>query len=281
MRKVHNSLIFFLLISNLVLAQYNPDNHVVTFSKYYLKDLKDVESGSSEERKKVFEEESQKMDNANSLLISKFVLGHRWTGSVNEVIQMAEWKSIADADKSIVGTADRRKKIWPDKEKREDFLKSFNKYWTGEHTDIAVMEQVNNRLKRYKGNMDENTVVTIVEFYLRPISEIEDGSSEEREELFNEYFNKVIMKNPKILSRTELRHYWSGSSGGGNVPITIVTEYSNIEDADNMSLNKAYNEKAWPNKEKRDEFFKKRNKYIAYGHKDIGIHTNWVNLAKR
>ena len=35
------------------------------------------------------------------------------------------------------------------------------------------------------------------------------------------------------------------------------------------------------NKEKRDEFFKKRNKYIAYGHKDIGIHTNWVNLAKR
>ena len=114
-----------------------------------------------------------------------------------------------------------------------------------------------------------------------PISEVENGSSEEREELFNEYFNKVIMKNPKILSRRELRHYWSGSSGGGNVPVTIVMEYSNITDADNMSLNKPYNEKAWPNEEERDAFFKKRNKYIAPGHKDIGIHSNWVNLAKR
>ena len=50
---------------------------------------------------------------------------------------------------------------------------------------------------------------------------------------------------------------------------------------DNMSLNKPYNEKAWPNEEERDAFFKKRNKYIAPGHKDIGIHSNWVNLANR
>ena len=281
MRNIQISLVFILLSSNLLLCQYNPDNHVVTFSKYYLKYLKDVENGSSEERKKVFEEESQKMDDENTLLISKLILGHRWTGSVNEVLQMAEWKTIADADKSIVETGDRRKKIWTDEDNRKNFLKSFNKYWTGKHTDVAVMEQVNSRQKKYKGDTDENTIVTIVEFYLYPISEVENGSSEEREELFNEYFNKVIMKNPKILSRRELRHYWSGSSGGGNVPVTIVMEYSNITDADNMSLNKPYNEKAWPNEEERDAFFKKRNKYIAPGHKDIGIHSNWGNLAKR
>ena len=114
MRNIQISLVFILLSSNLLLCQYNPDNHVVTFSKYYLKYLKDVENGSSEERKKVFEEESQKMDDENTLLISKLILGHRWTGSVNEVLQMAEWKTIADADKSIVETGDRRKKIWTD-----------------------------------------------------------------------------------------------------------------------------------------------------------------------
>ena len=107
----------FLLSSGMVFSQYNPDNHVVTFSRYYLKSLQNVEGGSNEERKKLFQEESQKMDNENNLLISKLVLGHRWTGAGNHVVQMAEWESIADADKSIVGTADRREKVWPDEKK--------------------------------------------------------------------------------------------------------------------------------------------------------------------
>ena len=55
MRNIQISLVFILLSSNLLLCQYNPDNHVVTFSKYYLKYLKDVENGSSEERKKRFQ----------------------------------------------------------------------------------------------------------------------------------------------------------------------------------------------------------------------------------
>ena len=42
-------------------AQYNPDNHVVTISKYYLKAMKDIEDGSREERKESFEEEAKKI----------------------------------------------------------------------------------------------------------------------------------------------------------------------------------------------------------------------------
>jgi len=273
--------VVFIFSFNLLSSQYNPDNHVVTFTKNYLNHLQDVEGGTAEERNKLFEEESQKMDGENKLMISKLVLGHRWTGSINEVVQMAEWKSIADADKSVLGTADRRKAVWPDEEKRKAFLESYSKYWKGKHTDLAVMEQINSRVKRYTGNTDEFTVVTVVEFYLRPMSDVEDGSVKEREALFNEYFNKVIMKNENILSRRELRHYWSGSLGGGHIPIVIVTEYATIVDADNLALNRPYNEKAWPNEEERKAFFEKRNKYIAPGHKDIAVHTNWVKLAKR
>ena len=271
----------FVFSFNLLSSQYNPDNHVITFSKYYLKHLQDVEGGTSDERNKIFEEEAKKMDPLNKVLISKLVLGHRWTGSGNEVVQMAEWKSIADADKSILGTADRRKKAWPDEEKRKAFLGSFNKYWKGKHTDLAIMEQVNSRVKRYKGNSDEFSVVTVVERYLRPISEVENGSIDEREELLTEHFNKVIMKNEKILSRRELRHYWSGSLGGGSIPIVFVTEFATMLDADNLTLNRPYNEKAWPDEEERQAFFDKLGKYFAPGHKDIAVHTNWVKLAKR
>ncbi len=270
-----------LFFSNVLFGQYNPDNHVVTFTKYYLKHLQDVEGGTSEERNKLFEEEAKKMDPENKVLISKLVLGHRWTGSGNEVVQMAEWKSIVDADKSVLGTADRRKRAWPDEEKRKAFLDSYNKYWKGKHTDLAVMEQVNSRVKRYKGNTDEFTVVTVVERYLRPISEVENGSTEEREQLFNEYFNKVIMKNEKILSRRELRHYWSGSLGGGHTQFVLVTEFATMLDADNLTLNRPYIEKAWPDEDERKTFFDKFNKYFAPGHKDIAVHTNWVKLAKR
>ena len=266
---------------NILLSQFNPDNHVVTFSKYYLKHLQDVEGGTAEERNKLFEEEAKKMDPENKLLISKLILGHRWTGSGNEVVQMTEWKSIADADKSILETADRRKKAWPDEEKRKAFVDSYTKYWKGKHTDLAVTEQLNSRLKRYKGSTDEFTVVTVVERYLRPISEVENGSSEEREKLFNEYFNKVIMKNEKILSRRELRHYWTGSLGGGHIPIVFVTEFATMLDADNLALNRPYREKAWPDEEERKAFFDKLGKYFAPGHKDIAVHTNWVKLAKR
>jgi len=270
-----------LFLSNVLFGQYNPDNHVVTFTKSYLKYLQDVEGGTAEERNKLLEEESQKMDGENKLMISKLVLGHRWTGSITEVVQMAEWKSIADADKSVLGTADARKRAWPDDEKRKSFFKSYNKYWNGKHTDLAVMEQDNSRVKRYTGNTDEFTVVTVVEYYLRPISEVEDGSVEERDKLFNEYFNKVIMKNEKILSRRELLHYWSGSLGGGHIPVLIVSEYANMVDADNVAINRPYHEKAWPDDEERTAFFEKRNKYIAPGHKDIAVHTNWVKMSKR
>jgi hypothetical protein len=52
-------------------------------------------------------------------------------------------------------------------------------------------------------------------------------------------------------------------------------------DADNVAINRPYHEKAWPDDEERTAFFEKRNKYIAPGHKDIAVHTNWVKLAKR
>ncbi|MBC8345759.1 MAG: hypothetical protein ISR89_06090 [Candidatus Marinimicrobia bacterium] len=269
------------VMTGVIFGQYNPDNHVVTVSMYYMNDMDEVEDGSWTKMGELMEKESTIMNRLDKDMISSLVLGHRWSGSLNEVVHIREWKSIADADKSTVGSGDMRKKGWPNEEKRKAFFKDYGKYWQSKHTDLAVMEMVTSRVKRNKKKITENSVVTVIEYYLKPMSQVEGGSIEEREALFDEYFKKVVMKNDKIISRRELKHYWSGSLGGGKIPVHNVTEYANMVDADNNSLSKEAIEKAWPVEEERKAFFQKRNKYIAWGHKDIAVHTNWVKLAKR
>jgi len=269
------------IMTGVMFGQYNPDNHVVTISMNYMNNMDEVEDGSWTKMGELMEEESSKMNRLDKDMISSLVLGHRWSGSLNEIVYIREWKSIADADKSTVGTGDMRKKGWPNDEKRKAFFTAYRKYWTGKHKDLAVMEMVTSRLKRNKKEITENSVVTVIEYYLKPMSQVEGGSVEEREALFNEYFNKVIMKNDKIISRRELKHYWSGSLGGGKIPVLLVTEYTNITDAVTGTGNTEVIKKAWPDEDERKAFFEKRNKYIAWGHKDIAVHTNWVKLAKR
>ena len=269
------------IMTGVMFGQYNPDNHVVTISMNYMNNMDEVEDGSWTKMGELMEEESSKMNRLDKDMISSLVLGHRWSGSLNEIVYIREWKSIADADKSTVGTGDMRKEGWPNDEKRKAFFTAYRKYWTGKHKDLAVMEMVTSRVKRNKKKITENSVVTVIEYYLKPMSQVEGGSVEEREALFNEYFNKVIMKNDKIISRRELKHYWSGSLGGGKIPVLLVTEYTNITDAVTGTGNTEVIKKAWPDEEERKAFFEKRNKYIAWGHKDIGIHTNWVKMAKR
>ena len=75
--------------------------------------------------------------------------------------------------------------------------------------------------------------------------------------------------------------YWTGSLGGGPRPVIFLVEYANIIDADNTGINNETIMKAWPGEDERREFFQKRNKYIDWGHKDIGLYVNRVKWNKR
>ncbi len=270
--------IIWAIMTICLFGQKNPDNHVVTTSMYYLKFNPE---GSWAELTEMMEEEFTKMNQLDKELVSLMVLGHRWSGSLNEIVQVAEWKSIADADKSTVNTGAMRRKARPNEDKRKAFYEKYGKYWKSKHTDLAVEELVTSRIKRNNKRTTENTVVTVMEYYLKRISDVEGGSLEEREALFDEFFNKVIMKNDKILSRRELHHYWSGTLYGDKRSFTVITEYANLEDADNISINAEAINKAWPDEDDRKAFFQKRNKYLAWGHRDVALHNNLVNLNKR
>lgn len=273
----------YLLVCTMVIgllpAQYNPDNHVVTLSKYYLEPLSSVENGSAEERKEVMEENAKKMNPLKDKLLSTMVLGHYWTGTSNEVLVINEWASIADADETIRTTADTRKKAWRKDEDREEFMKKFNKYWVGKHTDVAILELNMDYLKRSSRKHKEDTFVTIVQYTLVPLSTVEDGSAEERKELQQAFFDNIVKKDGTIISYMYLQHYWSGSAGGPEGwPVIVITEYASIEDAldeDNSALWEA----AWPDEEERKAYSKKLFAYWG-GHKDLGLHTKKVNLSK-
>ena len=53
--KILSCLIVFMVLNNTLLGQYDPENEVVTISKYHLNPLSKVDNGSAAERIEVFE----------------------------------------------------------------------------------------------------------------------------------------------------------------------------------------------------------------------------------
>ena len=274
------SLIVFMVLNNSLLGQYDPENEVVTITKYHLKPLSEVENGSSDERKEVLEEYARKMNPLSTKLKSAMTLGHYWTGSSQDILAVNRWKSIADADESVVSTEEVRKRAWRRDDLREEFMKKYNKYWTGRHDDLEVLELLNGYTKNRKRKPKENTVVTIVRRYMAPLSTVEDGSAEERKELWDEWFENITMENDKLLSQMVLRHYWSGTyNPREKTPIIFIREFVSMADADDGGWDDPI-EAFWPDEEKRKERIAQGNKYWLGRHEDIGIYRNLVNLQK-
>jgi len=273
-------LIFFMVLNNALLGQYDPENEVVTISKYHLNPLSKVENGSAAERKEVFEEYARKMNPLSTKLKSAMMLGHYWTGSSQDILAVNRWKSIADADESVVSTEEVRKRAWRRDDLREEFMKKYNKYWTGRHDDLEVLELLNGYTKNRKRKPKENTVVTIVRRYMAPLSTVEDGSAEERKELWDEWFENITMENDKLLSQMILRHYWSGTyNPRKETPIIFIREFVSMADADDGGWGEPI-EAFWPDEEQRKERLAQGNKYWLGQHEDIGIYRNLVNLQK-
>ena len=273
--------IFLVIACSIAVGQYKEGNRIVALSKYYLKPLRTVEDGSSEERREVFDEHAKKMRIRNNLLVSSNVLYHYLSGRSDEVVILNEWNNIMDADKSIRETADRRKRGWPTKKTREAFQKKWGKYWAGGHTDLGNYELETKMLKRRKKKMKENTYVVIQEYTLAPMSSIEGGTSEERDKILQEWFDKVVMKDNRVLSQMMLNHYWSGSAGGPHGwPVVIVTEFASMDELLDEDLSKLL-EAGWPDEKERKAFQDKHRAYWGhYTHDDIGIYRNSVKQQK-
>ena len=221
------------------------------------------------------------MVSRDNLLINSNILHHYLFGNSSEVVVLDEWKNLMEADKSIKSTAERRKKGWPNKKTREKFQKRFGEYWAGGHSDMGNYELNKKMLKRRNKKMKENTIITIQEFTLAPLSEIEGGTSEDRDKIMQEWFDKVVMKDDRVLSHMMLTHYWSGSAGGSKGwPVVFVNEYANMDDLLDEDISKLL-EAGWPDEKERKTFQDKHRAYWShYNHDDIGIYNNNVKQQK-
>ena len=268
------------IVCSIAVGQYKEGNRIVTLSKYYLKPWRTVDGGDWKEREKLFDENRKKMDIRDNLLVSSNVLYHYLSGTSNEVVVLNEWNSIVDADESIKTRGDRRKKGWPNKKTREEFQKKHGKYWAGGHTDMGNYELETKLLKRRKKKMKENTIFAIQEFTMAPMSEIEGGSGEERDKYLQEWFDKVVMKDDRVLSQMMLNHYWSGTAGSNGWPVLIVTEFASMDELLDEDLSKLL-EAGWPDEKERKAFQERHRAYWGqYTHTDMGIYYNNVNQQK-
>ena len=108
-------------------------------------------------------------------------------------------------------------------------------------------------------------IVTVTTFHLKfPL----DGTNKEFNDMWKDYFDKVLSKSSEVISRSVYRHFW----GSDNTQLVLVSEFKNLQDL--MASEKTENdlfEKAYPNKDDQDKFNKIFSKYVG-NHSDEIYH---------
>jgi len=111
--------------------------------------------------------------------------------------------------------------------------------------------------------------------YLK-MKSVEGGSWAKRDSLLAIYNTNVTNKNEYVLSHREYRHFYTANS----TDYMIIEEYKDLasmEKAGDMTTQ--LEEKAWPDKMKRQEFLDAMNAYFENWHGD-GLFTTNTKLSK-
>ena len=272
MRNTIKRLLVVTLMIGSVFAQYTKGNTVIAWSKYKFKPMSEVEGGSGKDRRESIEAYHKGRNAKAKELRSSLFLTHYWTGAVTDVHFINEFKDMEDATTYSGDAAALNKKVWPKEEDRMAALTANGKYFQSYHEDLHLFENhVKLEKKKKKSKDNPNTVVAVTTTYWKPLSKVEGGSSEEREKMMKKYFKNITMKNDKILSQRWVTHLWSGSLSNGYYPITLITEFASMQDADDLETEpKMFNEVF-----KSDEDKQAYGKYWApASHEDIGLFWN-------
>ena len=266
------------LIVSSVFGQYTKGNTVIAWSKYKFKPVSEVEGGSGKDRRESIEAYHTGRNVKAKQLLSSLFLTHYWTGSVTDVHHINEFKNMEDATVYSGDASALNKKVWPKEDDRKAALTARGKYYQSYHEDLHLFENhVKLEKKKKKSKDNPNTVVAVTTSYWKPLSKVEGGSADDRDKMMQKYFKNVTMKNDKILSQRWVTHLWTGSLSNGYYPITLITEFASMEDADDLETEPKIFDKAFTN----DDDKKAYGKYWApASHEDIGLFWNQAYTNK-
>ena len=271
-------ILLVLMLTTVSYSQYYEGNTVIAWSKYKFKPVSEVDGHKSGDRGKALLEYHTARNAKTKLLQSSLFLTHYWTGKVTDVNFLNEFKNMEDATLYSGTGGDLNKKTWPNEDERKAAVSGNNKYFQRYHEDVHLFENRKKLEKKKKKSKDNpNTVVAVTTRYWKPLSQVEGGSADERDKLMQKYHKKVTMKNDKIISQRTVTHLWTGALSNGYYPITRITEFASMADADDLETEPKLYEKAFKSKEDREAF----NKYWApASHEDIGLFWNQSRYNK-
>jgi len=111
--------------------------------------------------------------------------------------------------------------------------------------------------------------------YLK-LKQVEGGTGAKRDSLIAIYNANVVNKNEFILSHREYRHFYTPS----NTDYVIVEEFKDLASMEKAAeMTTQLEEKAWPDKMKREAFMNSMNAYFENWHGD-GIFSSNTKLSK-
>jgi len=271
-------ILLVLMLTTVSYSQYYEGNTVIAWSKYKFKPVSEVDGHKAGDRGKALLEYHTARNAKTKLLQSSLFLTHYWTGKVTDVNFLNEFKNMEDATLYSGTGGDLNEKTWPNEDERKAAVSGNNKYFQRYHEDVHLFENRKKLEKKKKKSKDNpNTVVAVTTRYWKPLSQVEGGSADERDKLMQKYHKKVTMKNDKIISQRTVTHLWTGALSNGYYPITRITEFASMADADDLETEPKLYEKAFKSKEDREAF----NKYWApASHEDIGLFWNQSRYNK-
>jgi len=271
-------ILLVLMLTTVSYSQYYEGNTVIAWSKYKFKPVSEVDGHKAGNRGKALLEYHTARNAKTKLLQSSLFLTHYWTGKVTDVNFLNEFKNMEDATLYSGTGGDLNEKTWPNEDERKAAVSGNNKYFQRYHEDVHLFENRKKLEKKKKKSKDNpNTVVAVTTRYWKPLSQVEGGSADERDKLMQKYHKKVTMKNDKIISQRTVTHLWTGALSNGYYPITKITEFASMADANDLETGPKLYEKAFKSKEDREAF----NKYWApASHEDIGLFWNQSRYNK-
>ena len=213
-----------------------------------------------------------KVTKKNDYVFSTALLTHYYTADNSEVIQVHTYKTWDDIEKAQMKFDELEKAAWPDEAKRNAFMDKLDNSYENRHSDNIYATLDGAKLR----NEDTNDSSLVVYMQIRYLAYPEDGSNAEFEKLRMEYNQKVIQKNPHILSYYPMRHAW-GQDNREFVNAYVVKSLCDVE-----ALNEAWPgliQAAWPDEAQRKAFFDKYDKYFDGVHGDY-IYTMIPALGK-
>ena len=277
LKNLLKSMLILSLIVSSTFGQYTKGNTVVAWSKYKWKDLSKVEGASGADWSEAGDNYFTSRNKVDKLLKSSLMLTHYWSGSSEDVHFVNEFANMEDATLWSGNESGLNKKAWPNADDRKSALSAWNKYFASYHEDLHVFENhvAFRKTAKKKKDSPRKTVLVVTTSYWKRMSDVTDGTTEEREKLMKKYFNKVTMKNDKVISQRVVTHLWSGHVENGLWPVTYIKEFANMADADDTESENKLIDKVF----KTDEDKMAHGKYWADKHDDVGVFYNetWTN----